>query len=124
MAPGGVAAPPGRLARLVIHADRLVSGWAITDEGSEPAAHASAAARVMYQRFPIRRAGSVLGMRRRIFWQFELADPPLPTFPNHSRATCSTVSRRPAPCSGPADSGRPASVSALTGAHLRSGRLW
>ena len=67
----------------------------MTDAGSLPAAHCSATARLTYQRFPMRRAGSTCGISRRIFWQFELADPFSPTSPNHSAATCSTVMRRP-----------------------------
>ena len=106
---------------LMSHGDhRLVSGWAITDAGSEPAAHDSAVARLTYQRLPIRRAGSVSGIRRRIFWQFELADPPVPTSPNHSCATCSTVISRPAGWLRLGGFGRFGSVSVLTGTHLPS----
>ena len=72
-----------------------MSGCAITDAGSEPFVHSTATVRLTYQRLPIRRAGRTSGMRRRIFWQFELAEPFLPTFPNQSRATCSNRQEQP-----------------------------
>ena len=48
----------------------------MTEAGSVSRVHSSATVRLMYHRFPIRRAGRTSGISRRIFWQFELADPP------------------------------------------------
>lgn len=72
----------------------------MTEAGSQSDAQASAADLCTYQRFPIRRAGRLSGISRRIFWQFELEEPPTPTSPNHSSATCSTVIRRLRRCVG------------------------